>query len=703
LRSLELDFKRCVALGEVACLGRGLRVISPGLQDVLLSFGRCSALSAKLQTEFTSTKDFLACFDWLPSPLGSPLASPLLDPLGSPLLGSDGGYFAFRPEDRLLSRDLASFEEGGLNVTLKGIVANRASARKKTASSKLSAKLDRVSGLANQRIIGNYAVLEDYTKDKVVGIGISGEVWKARLLPNPKWTEAQKDVVLKSLKKRGLSDRKLAQLIRECEVGLVLDHPLICRLLRVYDTAEDVTLVLEYCDGGDLFDRIARAGRFTEKAAQLTCVQMLSAVKYLRAQHVVHRDIKLENWLYATNDPRSPVCLTDFGFATYFDQEVDPPLTEMMGSSYYIAPEVFHQSYGIECDVWSTGVIAYMLLSGAAPFSGKDQEQTFIEIVNKTLEFPPEQWKDVSNVGKDFITRVLTRDTKKRLSPTAALEHAWLKELKDKRFRMTDDVRNESMEMLLNLARETSLRRAVMISIGMGAQTKTYRDARRQFLDLDLENTGTITQRSFIELSRVHGIDPEEATQLFRRLNDHKRPSVSINDCRELEYSEFVAAYLNVELVEDDDTILRAFNIFDVDRDGYVSKKDLEKVFGNKDCVRMLEEVGCREPKGMDLPHFKAMVLQQDTDTPPGSPSKKRIELDDNDFGGGVEVKRNKNLCRTPSLANAELQRSISMIRPAFRMTQTDTARLETFPEKAGTQGLRDEISTSTSTSTSAE
>ena len=162
---------------------------------------------------------------------------------------------------------------------------------------------------------------------------------------------------------------------------------------------------------------------------------------------MVHRDIKLENWLYATNDPRSPVCLIDFGLATYFDQEVDPPMTEMMGSLYYIPPEVLSQSYGIECDVWSTGVIGYMLLSGTAPFNGKDQERTLVEIMKGTLEFPPNQWKDISHDAVDFMMKVLTRDVKKRLSPAAALEHVWLKEVFDRRFKMTADVRNESVAM----------------------------------------------------------------------------------------------------------------------------------------------------------------------------------------------------------------------------------------------------------------
>merc|ERR1719375_537077 len=159
--------------------------------------------------------------------------------------------------------------------------------------------------------------------------------------------------------------------------------------------------------------------------------------------------------------------------------------------------------------------------------------------------------------------KVLTRDVKKRLSPAAALEHVWLKEVFDRRFKMTADVRNESMEMLLNLAKETTLRRAVMICIGGGAQTESYRDARRQFLDLDLTGSGTISKESFMELSKAYCKDGAEAEELFKKLDIH--------DHKELQYSQFLAAYMNLELVENEDAILRAFRVFDADRDGFIT------------------------------------------------------------------------------------------------------------------------------------
>lgn len=169
-----------------------------------------------------------------------------------------------------------------------------------------------------------------------------------------------------------------------------------------------------------------------------------------------------------------------------------------------------------------------------------------------------------------------------------------------------------------------------------------------------------------MELSKAYCRDDEEAKQLFQKLDIH--------DHKELQYSEFLAAYMNLELVEDEDAILRAFRVFDVDRDGSISVKDLEKVFANKDGMRMLEEAGCNEAGGMDLSKFRMMVL---TPSVPASPTSaagnktKRVTLIDNDIGGAGERKRSEyKVHRTPSLIHAEMARSISVIRPPCKISE---------------------------------
>merc|ERR1719252_42138 len=144
-------------------------------------------------------------------------------------------------------------------------------------------KLLRINGFVQRRIVHDYPYTDDYTVGKVIGSGVSGDVYQAKLKKNAKWMAAQKDVVLKTLPKKNISERKLEELVAETEVGLILDHPMICRVMRVYETDADVTLVLEYCSGGDMFDRLAGLGKYTESMAQQTMVQMLTALQYLKS------------------------------------------------------------------------------------------------------------------------------------------------------------------------------------------------------------------------------------------------------------------------------------------------------------------------------------------------------------------------------------------------------------------------------------
>jgi calcium-dependent protein kinase len=470
-------------------------------------------------------------------------------------------------------------------------------------------KLHRINGFVQRRIVHDYPYTDDYTVGKVVGSGVSGDVYHATMKSNAKWMGVQKDVVLKTLTKKNISDQKLDELLAETEVGLILDHPLICRILRVYETDTEVTLVLEYCSGGDMFDRLVALGHYPEPMAQTTCVQMLTALKYLQSQHVVHRDIKLENWLYANNDESSPLCLTDFGYAKYYDSSVDELLTNMVGSSYYMAPEVLRRSYGHECDMWSTGVVAYMLMCGHPPFEGEDANKIFENVLTQELSFERPAFATVSEDARNFLRHVLTRDVSLRPGPSQALEHPWLANL-DKAARLPMELRDTSVDSLLKFAYQPHLRRAALVLMGGGASSQMFRDARGAFLDLDLTGSGTIALRSFEQhlLDRDPDIDKFLIRNTFSKLDVHKNG--------EIHYSEFLGAYDQFALSESDDAIRRAFSMFDSDASGFITKENLREVFKGRlskekellGFERMLQEAGCSDSRGMSLTDFAKMV-----------------------------------------------------------------------------------------------
>lgn len=220
---------------------------------------------------------------------------------------------------------------------------------------------------------------------------------------------------------------------REIALLLEMKHHSITQLVDVYEDAEYVHLVTDLCTGGELFDKIvektsSRVNRgtfcFAEGEAVRIIFQILNAVSYMHRNDVVHRDLKPENILFETKDEGSPVKIIDFGLAC--EHLGQTPMTTLVGTPYYIAPEVLRRKYGKSCDLWSVGVIAYILLSGYPPFNGSDNEEIHQSIQKGQFSFPSREWKGTSRDARDFIRRLLVTDPSKRMTADQALNHPWI-------------------------------------------------------------------------------------------------------------------------------------------------------------------------------------------------------------------------------------------------------------------------------------
>jgi len=221
------------------------------------------------------------------------------------------------------------------------------------------------------------------------------------------------------------SDEARAQLIEEIDIMCQLDHPNVIRLEEIYASDNIVYLVQELCLGGELFDQLDQQEdyHFSEDKARELVKQILSAVSYLHSQGIVHRDLKLENFLFATKNSNSQLKMIDFGLSKHF--KYDDVHCEKVGTPYTVAPEVINGKYDEKCDIWGIGVITYLLLSGDSPFGGCDTEgaeKSLKEIrrgiISGNFQFEPKDiWAEVSQDAKDFISRLLTTDPVTR--PTA--------------------------------------------------------------------------------------------------------------------------------------------------------------------------------------------------------------------------------------------------------------------------------------------
>ncbi|KAM2199856.1 hypothetical protein ACFX1Q_002956 [Malus domestica] len=203
-------------------------------------------------------------------------------------------------------------------------------------------------------------------------------------------------------------------------------------LVRFYDAFEDdhnVYIVMELCEGGELLDKIlSRGGRYTEKDAKTIVVQILSVVSFCHLQGVVHRDLKPENFLFTTRDEDAPMKVIDFGLSDLI--RPDQRLNDIVGSAYYVAPEVLYRSYSLEADMWSVGVITYILLCGSRPFWARTESGIFRSVLRADPNFDDSPWPSVSSEAKDFLKRLLNKDHRKRMTAAQALTHPWLRDEK---------------------------------------------------------------------------------------------------------------------------------------------------------------------------------------------------------------------------------------------------------------------------------
>jgi len=220
------------------------------------------------------------------------------------------------------------------------------------------------------------------------------------------------------------------------EIGLhkKCNHPNIVKFVEFIESDIDVCLVLEICDGGELFNRIADKGTFSEKEASRTIKQTCLAVQYLHNMGIVHRDIKPENLLYTSKDENADIKLADFGLAKQLDSQDGRSMLKasLSGTTAYCAPERLNQHQESKAvDMWSIGCILYFLLFGAPPFYSEKEDEDecegdIIDSVRKCeVKFPEN--KPISEMAKDLIFRLLEREPGKRITADEVLVHPWIK------------------------------------------------------------------------------------------------------------------------------------------------------------------------------------------------------------------------------------------------------------------------------------
>ncbi|CAK4618412.1 unnamed protein product [Aphanomyces euteiches] len=233
-----------------------------------------------------------------------------------------------------------------------------------------------------------------------------------------------KKFAIKCIKKSGLSQEDLDALHEEIDILKKMDHPNIMSLYEVYTEAQYYYLVTEFMEGGELFDRIVEKTFYTEKEARDLVQVLLSAIKYCHDHNVVHRDLKPENLLLTSRKDDAYIKIGDFGFAK---QDFNAGLTTACGTPGYVAPEILKgEAYGKSVDIWSIGVITFILLCGYPPFHDENQKRLFTAIKLGQYKFESPYWDEVSVDAKDFISKMLVVNPDERYTADQLLQHVWV-------------------------------------------------------------------------------------------------------------------------------------------------------------------------------------------------------------------------------------------------------------------------------------
>lgn len=293
--------------------------------------------------------------------------------------------------------------------------------------------------------------------------------------------------------KNKIDKKQQGKLFFEFQLLRNIDHPHIIRIYEVYTDPKNYYLISEFCEGGDIFSMIQKADNFNEKIASRIMKQVVNAVLYCHLNGIVHRDIKSDNILFLKNDINSPIKLIDFGISVKFEK--DTKLKEKTGTVLYIAPEVIGGSYDEKCDIWSLGVLMYMMLSGTPPFYGANRKEVMGKINKGKFSFKGKTWSLISNEAKDLIEKMLTFNSDKRPGCREVLSHSWF--LKDDEVKINTAVYLENMKKYDN---QSQLVHAILTFIITNIiQHDEIKELEALFKRLDLNQDGKLSREELID------------------------------------------------------------------------------------------------------------------------------------------------------------------------------------------------------------
>ena len=442
--------------------------------------------------------------------------------------------------------------------------------------------------------------LKDYEEKKLLGEGSYGKVF----LVGHKITGATR--AMKVIQKvEEIDENNVLEILNEINV------PNIIKIFEFYIQNDNYYLITEYCGGGELFE-LVNDTHFTESQVAYVMYQLFSAINYCHKMKIIHRDLKPENILLTKNNNNYlDVKICDFGTSQIFKK--GDIQKETIGSLYYVAPEVLKKKYNFKCDLWSCGVIMYILLTRKLPFAGRTDEEIITNIIYS--KYNEKRLENCSEEAQELVSLLLEKNIEKRINAEDALNHKFFNthrvkeiynEIKDQKQieKFVDNLKHYKRKSILQ---ETT----IAYLVHNFPEMEEIVDACKLFNKIDLKDNGQITLNDFhVGLSLILGNDNlrEDIVEIFANLD--------ANHDNYLGYEDFVRGAIDKNNLLNDKILEYAFKHFDKDNTGFITIKEIGNIyrghikFGdiNEGLKKIIGEVGKDESGKITYEDFKKLM-----------------------------------------------------------------------------------------------
>ena len=416
---------------------------------------------------------------------------------------------------------------------------------------------------------------KDYTEIRELGAGSFATV---KLVKNNSTGMVRAMKIIKKKKKNPeFDDTNELEILNEINILKQIDHPNVVKIFEFYNSKDAFYLITEYCEGGELFKLISQKKILTEIQCAYIMYQVLSAIKYCHKMKIMHRDLKPENILiYKHNKEKDffDVKICDFGTSQIFKK--GEWQRQPCGSVYYVAPEVIHKKYNSKCDLWSCGVIMFMLLSNKAPFGGRTDSDIIKNVLQGT--YNKGFLKSCSEITLDLISKMLEKDYKLRINAEEAMKHQFFKQFNIKD--LLNDIEDESIirKLVYNLKDYKS--QSIIQEIVLAYLVHNYPDledvenACKLFNKIDINGDGKITFEILYKgISKYMNSSnlKNDILEIFEKLDrDHNNY---------IGYEDFIRAAVDKSIFLREDILKFAFKYFDVDDTGEITYSSISNIF----------------------------------------------------------------------------------------------------------------------------